>query len=82
MLRMLETVPDGNCPSTLDELAGEGARRMVIDALGAEVADYVERHRAGRGVDGRAPGGAQRQRPAAASDDGRRHGGGADPAPA
>ncbi len=28
---------------TLDELAREGARRMIATALEAEVADYVER---------------------------------------
>jgi len=29
----------------LDELVAEGARRMLVTALEAEVADYVERHR-------------------------------------
>jgi hypothetical protein len=29
--------------ATLDELAREGARRMIVAALEAEVADYVER---------------------------------------
>ena len=43
-LKMLETVPDGNVRSTLDELAREGAHRMLMEALDAEVADYVERH--------------------------------------
>ena len=54
MLKILETVPEGKVPSTLDELAREGARRMLMEALDAEVADYVERHRAERGADGQA----------------------------
>jgi hypothetical protein len=29
---------------TLDEIAREGARRMLTEALEAEVADYIERH--------------------------------------
>ncbi len=40
--------------SPLDELAREGARRMLMEALEAEVAAYVEGHRAQRGEDGRA----------------------------
>jgi hypothetical protein len=28
----------------LDEIAREGARRMLLEALKAEVDDYVERH--------------------------------------
>ncbi len=32
----------------LDEIAREGARRMLIAALKAEVDDYVERHRSER----------------------------------
>lgn len=31
-------------PATLDEIAREGARRMLVAALEAEVADYIERH--------------------------------------
>ena len=54
MLKILETVPEGKVPSTLDELARDGARRMLMEALVPEVADYVERHRAERGVDVRA----------------------------
>jgi transposase-like protein len=38
----------------LDEIAREGARRMLIAALKAEAADYVERHRDERDEDGRA----------------------------
>ena len=30
---------------SLDEIAREGARRMLIEALEAEVDDYVDRHR-------------------------------------
>ena len=30
--------------STLDEIAREGARRMLVSALGYEVADYITRH--------------------------------------
>ena len=30
--------------SDLDEIAREGARRMLAEALEAEVADYIERH--------------------------------------
>jgi putative transposase len=32
----------------LDEITREGARRMLIEALEAEVDDYVERHRSER----------------------------------
>ena len=38
----------------LDELFGEGARRMLVEALEVEVSEYVERHRAERGEDGSA----------------------------
>ena len=38
----------------LDELAREGARRMLVTALEAEVAEYIERHRGERDADGRA----------------------------
>jgi transposase-like protein len=38
----------------LDELAREGARRMIAAALRVEVEDYVDRHRDDRGPDGRA----------------------------
>ena len=38
----------------LDQIAREGARRMLIEALQAEVDDYVERHRGERDEDGRA----------------------------
>src|SRR5713226_10228006 len=38
----------------LDEIAREGARRMLIQALRAEADDYVERHRGERDEHGRA----------------------------
>jgi hypothetical protein len=38
----------------LDEIAREGARRMLIEALKAEVDDYVERHRSVRDEQGHA----------------------------
>jgi putative transposase len=38
---------------TLDELAREGARRMIAAALRAEADDYVERFAGERGVDGK-----------------------------
>jgi putative transposase len=38
----------------LDEIAREGARRMLIEALKAEVDDYVERHRGERDEQGHA----------------------------
>jgi len=40
--------------TSLDELAREGARRLIAAALEIEVADYVERLRAERDADGRA----------------------------
>ncbi|MEA3502347.1 MAG: IS256 family transposase [Actinomycetota bacterium] len=45
---MLKIVPDdaerGDLSATLDELVAEGARRMLMAGLEAEVADYIERH--------------------------------------
>jgi hypothetical protein len=38
----------------LDEIAREGARRMLIEALEAEVDDYLERHRNERDEQGHA----------------------------
>src|SRR6185437_2069095 len=38
----------------LDEIACEGARRMLIEALEAEVDDYLERHRNERDEQGHA----------------------------
>ncbi len=54
MLKIIETTVEGKLPATLDDLAREGARRMLMEALEAEVSRYVERHRAERGEDGRA----------------------------
>jgi putative transposase len=44
----------GEMELTLDELAREGARRMLIAALEAEVAEYIERHRGERDEAGHA----------------------------
>src|SRR4051812_19818576 len=45
-------VNEGNAVS-LDELAREGARRMIATALEAEVADYIERFAEERDADGK-----------------------------
>src|SRR3954470_23201843 len=45
-------VNEGNAVS-LDELAREGARRMIATALEAEVADYIERFEEERDADGK-----------------------------
>lgn len=54
---MLKIVTDGtdrdDLAGVLDELVTEGARRMLVAALEAEVADYVARHRELVGEDGR-----------------------------
>jgi transposase-like protein len=47
-------VPQLNIESTLDQIAREGARRMLIEALSLEVADYIEGHRHVRDDDDRA----------------------------
>ena len=56
MLRVVEESEDTKVESrsTLDELAREGARRMLAQALEAEVEAYLERHRGERDDDGRA----------------------------
>ena len=41
-------------PMDLDDLAKEGARRMIAVALQVEVQDYIERHADARAADGRA----------------------------
>jgi hypothetical protein len=46
--------PEGSGRLTLDELAREGARRMIAAALAVEVEEYLARHREERDVDGRA----------------------------
>lgn len=40
--------------ATLDEIAREGARKMLVEALGAEVADYIARHAEERDDNGHA----------------------------
>jgi transposase-like protein len=55
MLKIIEKSKDGKLEAqTLDEIAREGARRMLVQALGTEVAEYVSRHRDERDSDGRA----------------------------
>jgi len=54
MLRIVDGTTDGNTAMSLDELAREGARRMLVQALQAEVADYVERHAGERDSNGHA----------------------------
>jgi hypothetical protein len=56
MLRIVEERDEtkGEVRSPLDELAREGARRMLIEALEVEVEAYVERHRQERDDAGRA----------------------------
>ena len=48
-----EERPDDSTEPTLDELAREGARRMLMTALAAEVAHYIETHREVRNERGR-----------------------------
>ncbi len=57
MLKVVEnTIPteEESGAMTLDELAREGARRMLMQALEAEVASYIEQHRRARDDAGRA----------------------------
>jgi transposase-like protein len=58
--------PEEHQPSVLDELAREGARRMIAAALELEVEEYLARHRGERDAGGRAQvvrnGRAQRRR--------------------
>lgn len=57
MLRVVENpveMEDGREVSPLDELAREGARRMLAQALEAEVASYIEVHREERDERGHA----------------------------
>ena len=56
MLKVLDTAAEteeGTEERTLDELAREGARRMLMTALAAEVAQYVETHQAAHDEAGR-----------------------------
>jgi putative transposase len=52
-VRRLPAGEDNAVVVTLDELAREGARRMIATALEAEVADYVERFAEQRDEDGK-----------------------------
>ena len=57
MLRIMEESSAGKgwaLGSSLDDLAREGARRMLVSALEAEVGEYVERYRSERDEAGRA----------------------------
>ena len=57
MLRLVEKTDARKEPSeyrSLDELAREGARRMLVEALEAEVASYLEHHADERDADGHA----------------------------
>ena len=57
MLRLVEKpveMEEGAECSTLDELAREGARRMLVEALKREVQEYVEAASGDRDDDGRA----------------------------
>ncbi len=52
-VRRLAVGEDNEGRVTLDELAREGARRMIATALEAEVADYIERFAEDRDDDGK-----------------------------
>ncbi len=52
-VRRLPSGEDHEAAVTLDDLAREGARRMIATALEAEVADYVERFADERDTDGK-----------------------------
>ena len=57
MLRIIEETSEGKgfaLGSSLDDLAREGARRVLVSALDAEVTEYVERYRSARDEAGRA----------------------------
>lgn len=55
MLRLVESQPEKEAEAlSLDEIAREGARQMLVKALEAEVEGYVERHRALRDEKGHA----------------------------
>ena len=57
MLKVVRDGADGQVEElnrALDDLAREGARRMLQEALAAEVAEYIERHRGERDEQGRA----------------------------
>src|SRR5215203_6418657 len=52
-VRRLPLGEDNEVAVTLDDLAREGARRMIATALRAEVDEYVERFADERGEDGK-----------------------------
>jgi putative transposase len=52
-VRRLPGGEDNEIAVTLDDLAREGARRMIATALEAEVADYIERFAEDRDEDGK-----------------------------
>ena len=55
MLRLIESPSEMEAPRlTLDELAREGARRILVAALDAEVATYIEAHQDARDENGHA----------------------------
>lgn len=56
MLKLVENTPEMEAEMlpTLDEIAREGARRMLLEALEAEVANYIELHRNARDEQGHA----------------------------
>ena len=54
MLKIIEKSADGKIEPTLDEIAREGARMMLAQALEAEVTAYVEQHQASRDEKGHA----------------------------
>lgn len=67
-VRRLPVGEDNEVTVSLDELAREGARRMIASALEVEVSEYVERFADERGEDGKrlvVRNGRARERPAA-----------------
>src|SRR5215212_6993102 len=52
-VRRLPVGEDNEIRVTLDDLAREGARRIIATALEAEVADYIERFADERDTDGK-----------------------------
>ena len=49
-----DQVRDQDLSKSLDEIARQGAKRMLMEALQLEVADYVDKHRDERDEDGKA----------------------------
>ena len=71
-LTELRTDEHKDFASDLDEIAREGARRMLAQALEAEVADYIARNQE-RDENGPRPGRPQRQGAPQEGDAGLRH---------